>query len=90
MFQDPTNDNIERSAIFRVTGTCYLWQFSLFDADPNGICYVDYTSNTFVPNFSHHKLSCFEYADGVNDVNINDDFMTYSTDRTDWICIMKK
>jgi len=60
-----------------------LWQFSLFDADPNGICYVDYTSNTFVPNFSHHKLSCFEYADGVNDVNINDDFMTYSTDRTD-------
>ena len=79
----PTNDNIERSTIFRVTGTCYLWQFSLFDADPNGVCYVDYTTNTFVPNFSHHKLSCFEYADGVNDVNINDDFMIYSTDRTD-------
>jgi len=79
----PTNDNIERSAIFRVTGTCYLWQFSLFDADPNGVCYVDYTSNTFVPNFSHHKLSCFEYADGVNGVNINDDFQTFSTSRTD-------
>ena len=80
---NPVNDNIERSCIFRVTGGCYFWQFSLFDADPNGICYVDYTTNTFVPNFSHHKLSCFEYADGVNDVNIADTFQTYSTDRTD-------
>jgi hypothetical protein len=80
---NPNNDNIERSAIFRVTGACYLWQFSIFDADPNGTCYVDYTSNQLVPNFSHHKLSCFEYADGVNDVNIADTFQTYSTDRTD-------
>jgi len=80
---NPTNNNIERSAIFRVTGACYLWQFSMFDADPNGTCYIDYTSNTFVPNFSHHKLACFEYADGVNDVNISDPFQTYSTDRTD-------
>ena len=80
---NPTNDNIERSALFRVTGGCYLWQFSMFDADPNGVCYTDYTTNTFVPNFSHHKLSCFEYADGVNNVNINDVFLTYSDDRTD-------
>ena len=80
---NPTNDNIERSCIFRVTGTCYFWQFSLFDADPNGQCYTDYTDNLFVPNFSHHKLSCFEYADGVNDVSISDAFQTYSTDRTD-------
>jgi hypothetical protein len=80
---NPTNDNIERSAIFRVTGGCYLWQFSIFDADPNDVCYIDYTSNQFVPNFSHHKLSCFEYADGVNDVSISDTFQTYSTDRTD-------
>ena len=80
---DPTNDNIERTAVFRVTGGCYLWQFSLFDGDPNGVVYKDYTANTFVPNFSHHKLACFEYADGVNDVNINDIFQTYSTNRTD-------
>jgi hypothetical protein len=79
----PDNDNIERSCIFRVTGACYIWQFSLFDADPNGTCFVDYTTNQFVPNFSHHKLTCFEYADGVNDVNISDTFQTYSTDRTD-------
>ena len=79
----PTNDNIERSTIFRITGGCYFWQFSLFDADPNGQCYIDYTSNLFVPNFSHHKLTCFEYADGKNAVSINDTFQTYSTDRTD-------
>ena len=80
---DPENENIERSAIFRLTGACYIWQFSLFDGDPNGVVYKDYTANTFVPNFSHHKLTCFEYADGVNDVKINDIFQTYSTDRTD-------
>ena len=56
----PTNNNIEKSAIFRVTGGCYFWQLSIFDADPNGTCYIDYTTNTFVPNFSHHKLTCFE------------------------------
>ena len=80
---NPENDDIERSAVFRVTGVCYIWQFTLFDADPNGVCYKDYTNNTFVPNFSHHKLACFEYADGVNDVKIDDTFQNYSTDRTD-------
>ena len=81
---DPINNNIERSALFKLTGACYIWQFSMFDGDPNGVVYKDYTTNTFVPNFSHHKLTCFEYADGVNDVNIDDTFLTYSaTGRTD-------
>ena len=62
---NPTNDNIERSAIFRVTGGCYFWQFSVFDANPNGTCITDYTTNEVIPNFSHHKLTVFEYADGV-------------------------
>jgi len=76
--------NIERSAIFRVTGACYLWQFTVFDADPNIPCYTDYTTNTFFPRFSHHKLTCFEYADGVNPVTINDEFIqNFSTTRTD-------
>ena len=79
----PTNDNIERSALFRVTGECYFWQFSVFDADPNGDAFVDYTDSTFLPNFSHHKLTTFEYADGVNNVDIKDSFLTYSTNRTD-------
>ena len=73
---DPENDNIEASAVFRVTGACYFWQFSFFDGDPNGKVFKDYTSNEFVPNFSHHKLRCFEYADGVNNVKINDEFIT--------------
>ena len=80
---DPENDNVERSAIFRVTGACYLWQFSIFDGDPNGLVYKDYNNAPFVPNFSHHKLTVFEYADGVNGVNINDAFQNYSTTRTD-------
>jgi len=81
---NPENDNIERSAIFRVTGSTYLWQFTILDADPNGICYKDYTTNTFVPNFSHHKLTAFEYADGVNNVEINDDFISnFKATRTD-------
>ena len=80
---NPVNNNIEKSTIFRVTGACYFWQFSIFDGDPNGQVYTDYTSNLLVPNFSHHKLTCFEYADGKNDVNIKDIFQTYSTDRTD-------
>ena len=42
----------------------------MFDANPNGKCFLDYTTNEFVPNFSHHKLSCFEYADGVNAVKL--------------------
>ena len=80
---NPANDSIERSAIFRITGACYFWQFTILDSDPNGKCYKDYTSNLFVPNFSHHKLTGFEYADGVNNVKINDDFQTWETSRTD-------
>jgi hypothetical protein len=80
---NPANDNIERSALFRVTGGCYLYQFSMFDGDPNGVVFKDYTTNTFVPNFSHNKLTCFEYADGATAVDINDDFLTFSTTRTD-------
>lgn len=88
---NPENDNIERSAVFRLTGSCYMWQFSLFDADPNAICYKDYTNNTFVPNFSHHKLTCFEYADGVNPVNINDDFLVwFDGNKTDLDCYYNK
>ena len=81
---NPTNDTIERSAIFRVTGGCYFWQFSVFDGDPNGQVYLDYTNNAFDPDFSHHKLTVFEYADGVNPVKINDNYQTWgSNTRTD-------
>ena len=60
--------------MFRITGTCYFWQFSIFDGDRNGTVYIndkDFTSQPKVstPLFSHHKLTCFEYADGVNKVS---------------------
>ena len=81
---DPENSNIEASSLFRITGGCYFWQFSIFDGDPNGLVYKNYTTSTFVPNFSHHRLTCFEYADGVNAVKINDAFINnYVTTRTD-------
>jgi hypothetical protein len=81
---NPVENDIAPSCVFRLTGACYLWQFTILDADPNGLCYSDYTRNTFVPAFSHHKLTAIEYADGVNSVKIDDDYISdYSTDRTD-------
>lgn len=79
----PTNDQIERSAIFRITGASHFWGFTILDSDPNGYCFKDYTINLFLPNFSHHKLTVFEYADGINPIEINDDFLVFSTSRTD-------
>lgn len=80
---NPTNSAIERSSIFRLTGAALPEGVTFFDADPNGFCYQDYTTNKFAPNFSHHKLSCYSYADGVNNVSINDGFLNIDTTRTD-------
>ena len=81
---NPENSNIEASALFRITGGCYFWQFTMFDGDPNGFVYKDYTTAKHVPNFSHHRLTCFEYADGVNAVKINDSFINnFVSTRTD-------
>ena len=66
---NPTDVNVGNSALFRVTGTCYFWQFSIFDGDESGLVYTDTsdfsTNNQSKPTFSHHKLTCFEYADGI-------------------------
>jgi len=67
---NPTDVSVGNSAIFRLTGTCYFWQFSIFDGDESGTVFtdpVDFSDlNRSKPTFSHHKLTCFEYADGVN------------------------
>ena len=67
---NPTDSTIDNSAIFRITGACYFWQFSIFDGDETGTVYTSPTdfsdTNKSTPTFSHHKLTCFEYADGVN------------------------
>ena len=69
---NPTDNGVPYSAIFRITGGCYFWQFSIFDGDENGLVYTDHQSfaeiNRVRPLFSHHKLTVFEYADGVNNV----------------------
>ena len=67
---NPTDPNAPSSAIFRITGACYFWQFTFFDGDETGLVYTDprdfSVNNRSVPTFSHNKLTCFEYADGVN------------------------
>ena len=64
---DPSAGAIDGSAIFRVTGGCYFWQFSFFDGPSTGV-YKDpaQPSASSPPTYSHHKLTCFEYADGTN------------------------
>ena len=65
---DPTDDNIAYSGIFNLTGACYIYGFTIFDGDPIGKVYTDYSTNTVVPSFSHHKLTAFQYADDTNNI----------------------
>jgi hypothetical protein len=74
---DPASVTVPRSAIFNVTGGCYFWQFTIKDgqttsesplynsAEGTGEVYYDPTDFTKLtaPNYSHHKLTVFEYAD---------------------------
>ena len=67
---NPTDINSLQTAIFRITGACYFWQFTIFDGNETGTVFTDPTdfsvNNQSKPTFSHHKVTCFEYADGVN------------------------
>jgi len=67
---EPMDQSVDRTSIFRVTGACYFWQFSMFDALPTsdssglGGVYNYPTSNTIInADYSHHKVTCFTYAD---------------------------
>ena len=77
---NPEDSTVENSSIFNVTGTCYFSIFTFLDADTTKTVFRDYTDNRFVPNFSHHKLVSFAYADGVNKVVLGG---TEQTDLTD-------
>lgn len=55
-----------RAAIFKVTGGTYFWQFSFFDGAEEGVYYKPDSVDTLAPKFSHHRLTCFEFADGLN------------------------
>jgi hypothetical protein len=82
---NPTDPSVPNSAIFRITGACYFWQFCIFDGSTEGTVYTDpadfSVNNQSIPTFSHHKLTCFEYADGVNlyeDTGLTDLDMYYA------------
>ena len=82
---NPTDTLAKNSSIFKITGACYFWQFSFFDGDLSSTVYTNPDNFGAVyqstPNFSHHKLTCFEYADGVNsigDFGLTDLDMYYS------------
>jgi hypothetical protein len=77
---NPEDTTVENSSIFNVTGTCYFSIFTFLDADTTKTSFRDYTDNRFVPNYSHHKLVSFAYADGVNKVVLGG---TEQTDLTD-------
>ena len=63
---DPENSLINSTSIFRVTGGCYFYGFTVFDGDQEGQS-INYRHDKYTPSFSHHKLTVFEYADGVNE-----------------------
>ena len=66
---NPTDPTQKGSAIFRITGGCYFWQFTTFDGNEDGVVYTDSqdftAANQAKPTFSHNKLTIFEYADGI-------------------------
>ena len=64
----PANASIPNTAIFKVTGGCFFYGFTFFDGDPADRVYRDFTANVYNPNYSHHKLTCFEFADGITPV----------------------
>ena len=62
-----TEDQVpSRTSIFKVTGGTYFWQFSFFDGAEEGVYFKPDSVETLAPKFSHHRLTCFEFADGLN------------------------
>lgn len=78
---NPEDDTIERAAVFLLTGQNFINEVTI--DDPDTTVYKDYTKTRYTPLFSQHKLTNFEYADGVNVVSINDGVLNYTSTRTD-------
>ncbi len=74
---DPADKDVPRCALFNVTGGCYFWQFTIQDGDLSsnsplydatvglGKVYTqpNDTVTKLVPEFSHHKITNFVFAD---------------------------
>lgn len=80
---DPTNSEIESSAIFRLTGGSYISNLTILDADSAGSAFKNYEPLLYSPKFSHHKLTAFEYVDGINPIRIKDSYNDFYTTLTD-------
>ena len=61
----PYEDDNSRAALFRITGGCYFWQFTLLDGDPAGIYNTSIVepqaswTGLVSPIRSHTKLTIF-------------------------------
>ena len=51
---NPTDPDVPNSALFRITGTCYFWQFSIFDGDRNETVYINDKDFTSQEKWQHH------------------------------------
>jgi len=106
--EEAYTQTLGRAAFFRVTGACYFWQFSIFDAIPTNtggiyryatndandiIKFTKYTQNyewnltqqPLTTNAttglgSHHKVTGFEYANGMSVADLTTTTVTNAAD----------
>ena len=44
-------------------------KFSFFDGAEEGVYFKPDSVSTLAPKYSHHRLTCFEFADGLNSLS---------------------
>ena len=72
---DPVDGDQERTGIFKLTGGCYLWQFTIKDGDLSEnsplydqadkvgkVYYKNNSTDLKIPEYSHHKICIMTYA----------------------------
>ena len=73
---DPVDGDVGRTGIFKLTGGCYLWQFTIKDGDLSEnsplydqvdrvgkVYYKENSTELEIPEYSHHKICIMTYAD---------------------------
>ena len=61
MFQIQLMIHVEYSAIFRITGACYFWQFSIFDGDEFGTVYTQPNNFELTSRLQHFRTINLRY-----------------------------
>ena len=54
---NPTDPSVPTSSIFKVTGSCYFWQFTIFDGNQLEEVYTDNFTFTSGKKENHHSLT---------------------------------